>query len=319
MANIFKSSIGKKLIMSVTGLFLILFLTLHMCLNLVSVFSPDAFEGVCEFMGLPIVGIMVPVLAAGFVIHIIYASILTLGNYKARGSQRYAVSNKAKTDSWSSRNMFVLGSIVVLGLALHLTHFWSKMQLQEWMGNTPANPNLLLERTFGSVIVTIIYVVWFVALWFHLTHGFWSAFQTIGWNNNKWLVRTKWICNIVVTLLMLGFTLTAVVGCARANGCIDFPKTENCCGDCDDDCDGKCGIKCDKKCDSKCDKACDKKCSKACGDCSSECTGDCDNCPSMKECGDSQCSGCSDAAACKDCKDGKSCSDCNGSCPHHAK
>lgn len=203
--------------MSISGLFLILFLTLHMCLNLVSVFSEEGFEKVCEFMGLPIIGIMVPVLAAGFVIHIIFAIILTIGNLKARGKVRYEVPNKAATDSFAARNMFVLGLMVAIGLALHLTDFWANMQLKEWMGAEADNPNMLMANTFGNVGITVMYLLWFVVIWFHLTHGFWSAFQTIGWNNNIWLKRLKWITCIYVTLLMLGFAVTAVAGCIRAN------------------------------------------------------------------------------------------------------
>ncbi|MBQ0025115.1 MAG: succinate dehydrogenase cytochrome b subunit [Bacteroidales bacterium] len=220
MANIFTSSIGKKLIMSITGLFLILFLILHMSLNLTSVFdaSGETFQAVCDFMALPIVGIMVPILAAGFVIHIIYAFILTISNKKARGTQRYAVPNKAATDSWSARNMFILGLIVLLGIALHLTDFWAKMQLADWAGGEVANPNDLMAATFGSLYVTILYVVWFAALWFHLTHGFWSAFQTIGWNNEKWFNRWKWIANIFVTIIMFGFAVTAIVAHCRVAG-----------------------------------------------------------------------------------------------------
>lgn len=217
MSSIFKSSIGKKFVMAITGLFLILFLTLHMCLNLVSVFSAEGFEKVCEFMALPVVSIMVPVLALGFVLHIIFAIILTLGNLKARGNVRYAVPNKAATDSFSARNMFVLGIIVLLCLVLHLTDFWAHMQLQDFIGNEPENPNVLLADTFGSVWITALYIIWFAAIWFHLTHGFWSAFQTVGWNNNIWLKRLKVICNIFVTLIILGFTVTAVAGCIKAN------------------------------------------------------------------------------------------------------
>ena len=169
MANIFTSSIGKKLIMSVTGLFLILFITLHMCLNLTYVFDPSSasvggvwtgkvFQGVCDFMSLGIVSVIVPVLALGFIIHIFYAFYLTISNRKARGEVRYAVSNKAATDSWSARNMFVLGLIVVVGIALHLTDFWSNMQLQEFMGNE-ADPYTLMNNTFASIPVTILYLV----------------------------------------------------------------------------------------------------------------------------------------------------------------
>lgn len=223
MANIFTSSIGKKLIMSISGLFMVLFLILHMSMNLTSVFSPSTFEGVCEFMSLPIINILVPVLAAGFAIHIIYAFILTIINLKARGKSRYEVANKAKTDSWAARNMIVLGLIILLGLALHLTHFWAEMQLKNWMGQPESNPNELLYSTFGNIPITILYIVWFVAIWFHLTHGFWSAFQTIGWSNNIWMKRIKVIGILIVTIIMAMFALTAVVACCRANGWMPIP------------------------------------------------------------------------------------------------
>ena len=93
MANIFTSSIGKKLIMSVTGLFLIIFLLLHATINGLSLISADAFRAGCDFMALPIITVMVPILAAGFIIHIIYAIYLSWTNYKARGNNRYAVAN----------------------------------------------------------------------------------------------------------------------------------------------------------------------------------------------------------------------------------
>ena len=207
MANIFKSSIGKKLIMSVTGICLILFLTFHMVMNLTYVFDPDSvvYGTICEILSMGWVNVVVPILAAFFIIHIIYAFILTLSNRAARGSQRYEVSNKARTDSWSARNMFVLGLIVLCGIALHLINFWSKMQLQNWLGGAEADPYMLMEATFGKWWILCIYIVWFAALWFHLTHGFWSAMQTLGWNNQIWFNRWKWIGCIYVTLLLLGF------------------------------------------------------------------------------------------------------------------
>ena len=217
--SIFSSSIGKKLIMSISGIFLVLFLTLHMCLNLVSVFSAEGFQKVCDFMGLPIVSIMVPVLAFGFVIHIIYAIILMASNLKSRGGlKRYEVATKSETDSWASKNMIYLGAIVLLGIAIHLTHFWADMQLQEFTGGEAEDPNMLLGQTFGNVWITILYLIWFVAIWLHLSHGFWSALQTIGWNNKIWLKRLKTIGVVYVTILMAGFALVAIVACCKANG-----------------------------------------------------------------------------------------------------
>lgn len=226
MAKLFSSSIGKKVIMSVTGLFMVLFLVMHMSLNLTSIFDGKegtVFNAVCEFMSLPIVTIMTPILALGFVFHILYAFILSIQNLKARGGvKRYEVANKAAADSWAAKNMIWLGIIVLLGLGLHLTDFWAKMQLQELIPNgTPeANPLGLLRLTFGKWWITALYLVWFFAIWMHLTHGFWSALQTLGFSNNKWQKRTKGIGIFIVTVIMLGFAATAVAAYLKANGYI---------------------------------------------------------------------------------------------------
>lgn len=210
MGNILTSSIGKKLIMSLTGLFLIFFLLIHLLANSAYLFGPEAFDAVIEFMGSPFIVVMVPVLAGGFVLHIVYAVFLTLYNMRARGSQRYEVTNQAKTDSWASRNMFVLGIIIGGVLAFHLTHFWAKMQLAEFTGGHAQNGNVLMEATFGNIWIVICYIIWFAALWFHLTHGFWSAFQTIGANNDKWLGRLKFVSYIYATIIFLGFSTIAI-------------------------------------------------------------------------------------------------------------
>lgn len=220
MASIFKSSIGKKLIMSITGLFLVIFLLLHMTINGLSLISPDAFRAGCDFMALPIITVMVPVLALGFIIHIIYALYLSWTNYRARGNNRYAVANKSKADNWAAKNMLVLGVVVLGLLAFHLTHFWADMQLQQFRGvphDQLADPYQLLLDTFKCGWVTALYVIWFVAVWLHLTHGFWSAFHTLGWNNNIWIGRLKVISYIVATIICLVFVAVAVVSCLKAN------------------------------------------------------------------------------------------------------
>ena len=155
MANIFTTSIGKKVIMSLSGFFLILFLTLHACLNAAYLWSPEAFNHVCEFMSLPIIKIVTPILAFGIVIHIIYAFVLFLQDYKARGKERYEVANKTKADGWASKNMLVLGVVVLLGMALHLTHFWAKMQLQEFLGNEPLSGAEAMVQTFKPRMVLL--------------------------------------------------------------------------------------------------------------------------------------------------------------------
>ena len=220
MGSIYTSSIGKKLFMSITGLFLIVFLCLHATINFCYVIDPQLFVGGCEFMALPVVTVMTPVLAAGFIIHIIWAFWLSVTNLKARGNQRYAVSNKAQADNWAARNMLVLGIIVLLGIALHLTHFWAKMQLQMFVGGEETDPVQLMEMTFGNGWIVITYIIWFAAVWFHLTHGFWSAFHTVGWNNDIWIKRLKCLGYIVATILFLMFVTVAVVAYCRVNcGC----------------------------------------------------------------------------------------------------
>lgn len=230
MANILKSSIGKKLIMSISGLFLIIFLLLHMSINLFSVVDimkgtfgdPDGLFALgCWFMSTPVVTVMVPVLALGFVIHIIYAGYLTWCNIDTRGGyRRYEVASKAKAESWASKNMFALGIVVLGFIAFHLTHFWSNMQLQEFMGEEAADPYSLLTKTFEHWWMVVLYLVWFGALWFHLTHGFWSAFQTLGWSNMIWVKRLNVIGYIFATLIFLGFAIVAIAVCLYANGII---------------------------------------------------------------------------------------------------
>ena len=223
MANIFTSSIGKKLIMSISGLFLIVFLLLHLTINALSLISEEAFQAGCDFMALPIITVMVPVLALGFIIHIVYGFYLSATNLKARGKERYAVAHKGEADNWASKNMLVLGIIVLGVLGFHLTHFWADMQLLQFQGvphEELADPNVLLLETFKSPVVVVIYVVWFAALWFHLTHGFWSAFHTIGWNNDTWIKRLKVLSYVFATIIFVGFTAVAVVACLKAHGLI---------------------------------------------------------------------------------------------------
>ncbi|MBS7317908.1 MAG: succinate dehydrogenase [Candidatus Cryptobacteroides sp.] len=230
MANAFHYSIGRKFIQAVSGAFLIIFLLLHATINFFSVI--DSFTGKfgvvanddklfsagdglfqlgCDFMSTPVITIMVPVLALGFLIHIGYGIYLSYYNMRARGGvKRYEVASKAKADSWASTNMLVLG-IVILGIVFfHLTHFWADMQLKEFTGGEAENPYLLLTTVFGSLFNLIVYLIWFVAVWYHLCHGFWSMFQTVGWSGSIWMKRLKVIGVIVATIICLMFVTVAV-------------------------------------------------------------------------------------------------------------
>ncbi len=242
MANAFHYSIGRKFIQAVSGAFLIIFLLLHGTINFFSVI--DSFTGKwgvvanddklfsagdglfklgCDFMSTPFISIMVPVLAFGILIHIFYGCYITYLNIKARGGlKRYEAASVAAADSWAAKNMFVLG-IVILGIIFfHLTHFWARMQMPELLGigSYENNPYLLLEFTFGRWWMLVIYIIWFCAIWLHLVHGFWSMFQTIGWNGQIWFKRLKVIGIIVATLIWAIFTTVAVNAFLQANGII---------------------------------------------------------------------------------------------------
>lgn len=209
------SSIGRKVIMSVTGIALILFLTFHGCMNVVALISEDGYNAICEFLGANWYAVAATVvLAALMVIHFVYAIILTLQNRRARGNSRYAVTSRPEKVEWASQNMLVLGIIVVLGLALHMFNFWYNMMFAELTGAMPAIDPAdgygWIVYTFSNPVFAVLYIIWLVALWFHLTHGFWSAMQTLGWNGKIWFNRWKCIGQWYTTILVLLFLVVVV-------------------------------------------------------------------------------------------------------------
>ena len=218
------SSIGRKVVMSVTGIALILFLTFHCAMNIVALFSGEAYNMICELLGANWYAVVATIgLAALAVIHIVYAFILTAQNRTARGNSRYDVAttvNAGKVE-WASKNMLVLGIIICLGLLLHLFNFWYNMMFAEIMGfsagHLPSDGFAFIIDTFQNPVFVVLYLIWLCAIWFHLTHGFWSAMQTLGWSGKTWLCRWKMIGFIYVTLLMLCFLVVVLafwVGCA---------------------------------------------------------------------------------------------------------
>ena len=217
------SSIGKKLIMSISGLFLVLFLLFHLSMNVAAVFSGEAYNMVCSLLGSNWYAVAATlVLAAGVVIHCVYAIILTLQNRKARGNDRYAINARPKGVEWASQNMFVLGLIVILFMLLHFSQFWYKMMFAELIGHhevalgsamvSPQDGAAFINYYFqGNAVITVLYLIWYVALWFHLTHGFWSAIQTIGWNNTIWMNRWECISKIVATVICGLFAIITII------------------------------------------------------------------------------------------------------------
>ncbi|MCM1292181.1 MAG: succinate dehydrogenase/fumarate reductase cytochrome b subunit [Bacteroides sp.] len=218
------SSIGRKFIMALTGACLILFVTFHVLMNAVAVISPEGYNAVCAFLGANWYALVASAgLALLFIIHIIYAVWLTIQNRKARGNDRYKVVSKPPQVEWASQNMLVLGIVILCFLGVHLYQFWAKMQLAELTGchvaGDPANGMYFIAQAFACPVTTVIYIIGFVALWFHMNHGFWSMFQSVGWNNDIWIKRLKtigcWWTTIVVGLFIIQacwFTYQAQTG-----------------------------------------------------------------------------------------------------------
>lgn len=214
---LFNSSIGRKVVMSVTGIALILFLTFHGCMNVVALFSEEGYNMICEFLGANWYAVVATLgLAALAVLHIVYAFILTAQNRTARGDNRYEVATQVNAGKveWASKNMLVLGLIICIGLLVHLWNFWYNMMFAELVGAMPAiSPTDgfgWIKETFSNPVFVVIYIIWFAAIWFHLTHGFWSAMQTLGASGKVWLKRWQCIGMIYVTVLMLMFLVVVL-------------------------------------------------------------------------------------------------------------
>lgn len=210
MSNLFCSSIGKKLVMSLTGLFMMVFLVVHLVINLMLLCpTGEAYNAACHFMATnPMIKIMEPVLAAGFLFHIVYALILTARNMKAR-PVGYAQSQAGMSSAWASRNMVALGVFILAFLVVHVANFWWKMKITG-LGDVASDYELVSGLFKGSVVYSLGYIVAFLALGFHLTHGFWSAFQTLGANNRVWFKRLKCLGTLYAVAITVGFTIIPV-------------------------------------------------------------------------------------------------------------
>ena len=222
MANKGLSSITKKLIMAITGGALVLFLLFHGSMNIVAIISKEGYNMICEFLGANWYALVATAgLAALMVFHLIYAFVLSFQNYKARGKQRYAVVDRQEGVSWASKNMLVIGAIVLLGLGLHLFNFWANMQLPEVLHKLGmhveedvmalvADGSHYIVNTFSCSVYSIVYLVWLAFLWFHLAHGVASVMQSIGWNNHVWKNRIEVIGKVVAALIVALFAVVVL-------------------------------------------------------------------------------------------------------------
>lgn len=271
------SSIGRKVVMSVTGIALVLFLTFHASMNIVALISAKGYNMICEFLGANWYAVVATIGLAGLVaLHFIFAFILTFQNRKARGNSRYAVTNKPEKVEWYSQNMLVLGIIVILGMVLHLYNFWYNMMFAElahieelepmaangvfhiintFHGGCPSQPTTCLGYTY-----TAIYLVWLCAIWFHMNHGIWSSMQTLGWSGKIWQNRWQCISCIYSTIIVLLFAAVAVAFCLGHTPC-----------DLQEACQQEaCQEQVESTCGQKCEGACGE-CQGACGECEGTC------------------------------------------------
>lgn len=186
------STLGRKLIMALTGLFLILFLVVHLIGNLQLLHNDggQAFNIYARFMTTNPLIVTVSYLNYTFIlVHIIWAILLTVRNKKARGSEGYAVSKNSSP--WTSRNMGILGTFILIFLVIHLKGFWYEMHwggiaTVMYEGKEVKNLYAVVDLAYAQGWYVGIYVISMLILAFHLWHGFSSAFQTLGLNHVKY-------------------------------------------------------------------------------------------------------------------------------------
>ncbi|MBE7443464.1 MAG: succinate dehydrogenase cytochrome b subunit [Flavobacteriales bacterium] len=214
-----KSSIGRKVLMALSGFFLLVFLLQHFVINFLSVISAEAFNTASLFMGTnPLIQyLMQPVLLFGVIFHLIMGITLELKNKQARPIQ-YAKTNGGVNSSWMSRNMIITGIMVMLFLGLHFYDFWipeiKTKFIEGNMSGLNANGEVRfyeeLVHKFADPIRVGIYVLSFVFLSLHLLHGFQSAFQSVGFNHNKYTPNIKKLGTLYAIAIPVGFIFIAL-------------------------------------------------------------------------------------------------------------
>lgn len=202
--------------MSITGLFLMMFILVHLTVNLMLLVGDGkTFNFAANFMATnPIIGVVEPILAIGFIVHILYASIITLLNRKTRPTG-YAETSANGVTSWASKNMYILGGTILIFLVIHIANFFWKLKFGDVPTISYDNGLTHMEDTYSLVSglfisywwYNLIYIAGALLLGFHLSHGFWAAFQTLGWNNKTWISRLETVAYIYAIIIALGFSI----------------------------------------------------------------------------------------------------------------
>lgn len=229
MAALFKTSIARKVAMALSALFLIVFLVIHLAVNLTSVFSADLFNELSHFMGTnPIIQVLMqPILMLGVIFHFVMGFVLEFQNRKARGKNPYAQYNGAVNATWMSRNMIYSGGFILIFLGIHLVDFWlHEMTIKYVEGDMSGMINGEyryyddLTTAMSATWRVIAYIVGFVFLYLHLIHGFQSSFQSIGLKDDK---RKKFISNcgkLYSAVICGGFIIVALFHYFKSCGLI---------------------------------------------------------------------------------------------------
>ncbi len=216
ISNVLGSSIGKKLLMALSGLFICFFLVIHLTGNL-QLLAGDGGQAFNEYAKLMTSNPLIKFVSIGtylvFLLHIIDGLMLVFANKKAR-PVKYAVGAKAGS-SISSRNMGILGSIILVFLVIHLYNFWfvykfGSMPTVDYGHGPVKDLYKVVAMAFANPAYVILYVLSMVAIAFHLIHGFASAFQTLGLNHAKYNGLIK-IAGIAYSILIpLGFAIIPI-------------------------------------------------------------------------------------------------------------
>ena len=193
ISTFLNSSLGRKVVMAITGLFLISFLIVHCGINALIFYNDggETFNKGAEFMGTnPIIRTMEIVLFIGIILHIYQALMLTLKNNKAR-PVKYEANDASANSKWYSRSMGLLGTLILMFLIIHLRHFWVVSRFTDEI--TGGHETLFgeMKEVFSNVWVVVFYDLAMISLAYHLLHGFYSAFQTLGLNNKKYTPLIK--------------------------------------------------------------------------------------------------------------------------------
>jgi len=231
LSNFLTSSIGRKLIMSLTGLFLILFLVVHLAGNLQLLINDQgrAFNLYAYSMTHnPIIKVISYGNYFFILLHAIQGILIALKNRSAKGS-RYAVSTN-ESASWASKNMALLGTLILAFLCIHMGDFWFKMKFTDQLAMLAyegvdykvKDLYTQVSTSFSQWWIVLIYLIGLIVLAFHLKHGFQSAFQTLGLNHKKYTPFIQSVGSLYSVIIPLGFALIPIIYFADALGMINW-------------------------------------------------------------------------------------------------